>query len=73
MTDKEQKEKMKQNQQDLVDSEIWNLIVNLYPDRDDIKYDGNIIHQVRAVLMQYYVEELKVCKEDDFYPYITEK
>jgi len=65
-------EKMKLNQQDLVDSEIWNLIVNLYPARDDINYDGNIIHQVRAVLMQYYVNELKLCTEEDFYPYITE-
>ena len=65
-------EKMKHNQQDLVDSEIWNLIVNLYPARDDIKYDGNIVNQIRSVLMQYYVEELKVCTEEDFYPYITE-
>ena len=72
MTDKEQKEKMKLNQQDLVDSEIWNLIVNLYPARDDIKYDGNIVNQVRSVLINYYVNVLKVCTEEDFYPYITE-
>jgi len=65
-------EQMKINQQDLVDNEIWNLIVNLYPARDDIKYDGNIVNQIRSVLMQYYVNVLKVCTEEDFYPYITE-
>jgi len=65
-------EQMKINQHDLVDSEIWDLIVNLYPARDDIKYNGNIVNKVRSVLSEYYVKELKVCTEDEFYPYIKE-
>jgi len=65
-------EQMKLNQQDLVDNFIWDLIVNLYPAHDDIKFDGNIINQIRSVLSDYYVNKLKVCTEDEFYPYITE-
>jgi len=65
-------EQMKLNQQDLVDNFIWDLIVNLYPVHDDIKFDGNIINQIRSVLSDYYVNKLKVCTEDEFYPYITE-
>ena len=65
-------EQMKINQHDLVDSEIWDLIVNLYPERDDIKYNGNIVNKVRSVLSEYYVKELKVCTEEEFYPYILE-
>jgi len=64
-------ERMKINQHDFVDNEIWDLIVNLYPARDDIKYDGNIVNQVRSVLLNYYVNQLKVCTEEEFYPYIT--
>ena len=64
-------ERMKINQHDFVDNEIWDLIVNLYPARDDIKYDGNIVNQVRSVLLNYYVNKLKVCTEEEFYPYIT--
>jgi len=66
-------EQMKINQHDFVDSEIWDLIVNLYPERDDIKYDGNIVNQVRTILSNYYVNVLKVCTEEEFYPYINEK
>jgi len=66
-------EQMQINQHDFVDSEIWDLIVNLYPERDDIKYNGNIVNKVRSVLSEYYVKELKVCTEEEFYPYIKEK
>jgi len=74
MTDKEQEEKMKLNQQDLVDSEIWDLIINLHPNLTDfdLQYDGNIVNKIRVVLLNYYVNDLKVCTEEDFYPYITE-
>ena len=65
-------ERMKINQHDFVDSEIWDLIVNLYPARDDIKYNGNIVNQVRTVLSKFYTDELKVCTEEEFYPYIKE-
>ena len=65
-------EQMKINQHDFVDNEIWDLIVNLYPARDNIKYNGNIVNKVRSVLSEYYIKELKVCTEEEFYPYITE-
>jgi len=65
-------EQMKINQHKFVDSEIWDLIVNLYPERNDIKYNEKIVNQVRAVLLNYYVDVLKVCTEEEFYPYITE-
>ena len=63
---------MKINQHNFVNDEIWDLIVNLYPARDDIKFDVNIVNQIRIVLTKYYVEELKICTEEDFYPYIKE-
>jgi len=65
-------EQMKINQHNFVNDEIWDLIVNLYPARDDIKFDVNIVNQIRIVLTKYYVEELKICTEEDFYPYIKE-
>jgi hypothetical protein len=61
-------EQMKINQHKFVDSEIWDLIVNLYPERNDIKYNEKIVNQVRAVLLNYYVDVLKVCTEEEFYP-----
>jgi hypothetical protein len=64
-------EQMKINQHNFVNDEIWDLIVNLYPARDDINFDVNIVNQIRIVLTKYYVEELKICTEDDFYPDIS--
>jgi hypothetical protein len=67
-------EQMKINQHDFVDSEIWDLIRNLHPNLTDfdLQYDGNIVNQVRTVLSNFYVNVLKVCTEEDFYPYIND-
>ena len=64
-------EQMKVNQRNLVIDEIWDLVVNLYPARDDIKYDENIIVRIKDVLLNYYVNELKICTTDDFFPDIS--
>ena len=64
-------EQMKVNQRNFVNDEIWDLVVNLYPARDDIKYDENIIVRIKDVLLNYYVNELKICTIDDFFPDIS--
>jgi len=64
-------EQMKINQRNFVIDEIWDLIVNLYPARDVIKYDEKIIVRIKDVLLNYYINELKVCTIDDFYPDIS--
>ena len=64
-------EQMKINQHNFVNDEIWDLIVNLYPARDDIKFDKNIVIKIKDVLLKYYVNELKICTIDDFYPDIS--
>jgi len=64
-------EQMKVNQRNFVNDEIWDLVVNLYPARDDIKYDENIIVRIKDVLLNYYINELKICTIDDFFPDIS--
>jgi len=64
-------EQMKVNQRNFVNDEIWDLVVNLYPARDDIKYDENIIVRIKDILLNYYVNELKICTIDDFFPDIS--
>ena len=53
---------------DLVDNTIFDMIVNLNPSTKELKWDIKPISEIREVLVSYFVEELKLCSENDFYP-----
>jgi len=65
-------EREKLNQQDLVDNAINEMIEILTPSEKKLPYNGNVINDIRCVLIQYFVEELHLCTEEDFYPYMDE-
>ena len=53
---------------DNVDNTIHEMIVELNPSTKKLDWDIKPISEVREVLIQYLVEELKLCTEDEFYP-----
>ena len=53
---------------DIVDNTIHNMIVELNPSTTKIKWNITPISKIRNVLVNYFVEELKLCTEDYFYP-----
>ena len=61
-------ERAKIEQWDFVDNTIYDMIVNLNPSTKEIQWDIKPIIEIREVLISYFVEELKLCTEDDFYP-----
>ena len=61
-------ERAKIEQWDFVDNTIYDMIVNLNPSTKEIQWDIKPISEIREVLISYFVEELKLCTEDDFYP-----
>ena len=61
-------EREKIQRQDFVDNTIYDMIVELNPSAKEIKWDIKAISEIRDVLINYFVEELKLCTEDDFYP-----
>lgn len=61
-------EKQKLDQQDFVDNSIFELINKLNPSENVIKWDIHLISEIRQVLVDMFVTELKLCTEDEFYP-----
>jgi len=61
-------ERAKIERWDFVDNTIYDMIVELNPSKKELQWDIKPISEVREVLIQYLVEELKLCTEDDFYP-----
>ena len=53
---------------DFVDNAIFGLIEALNPTDKEIKWDIAPISEIRDVLTNLYVNELKLCTEDEFYP-----
>ena len=53
---------------DFVDGTIYEMIVELSPSTKELRWDIKPISEIRDVLINYFVEELKLCTEDDFYP-----
>jgi len=53
---------------DFVDNSIHELIKSLNPSKTEIEWNGTINAEIREVLVKYFVDELKVCTEDEFYP-----
>ena len=61
-------EKQKIQQQDFVDNAIFDLINTLNPTDKEIKWDISPISKIRDVIQNLFVDELKLCTEDEFYP-----
>jgi hypothetical protein len=61
-------EKRKIEQWDFVDNAIFDLIQTLNPSEKEIEWDIKPISEIREVLVNLFVNELKLCTEDDFYP-----
>lgn len=60
------------SRQDYVDGEILKLIQTLNPTDISIRWDIEMIGDVRDVIEDWIVAKLKLCTEKDFYPFIEE-
>ena len=61
-------EREKIHKWDFVDNTIFEMIENLNPSTKKLEWDIKPISEIREVLVSYFVEELKLCTENDFYP-----
>lgn len=58
--------------QDFVDNSIFQLIQSLNPSSKEIEWNIEMIGDVRDVIEQWLVEELKLTSEMEFYPFVEE-
>ncbi len=58
--------------QDSVDNTIYQLIQELNPTVDEIRWDIEMIGDVRDVIEDWIVERLKITDKQNFYPYLEE-
>jgi hypothetical protein len=61
-------EKQKIMQQDFVDNVINDMIVSLNPTEKKLKWNIKLISDIRSILAKYFVEELRLCTDEEFYP-----
>lgn len=57
--------------QDYVDNVIYEMLIDLIPNKKSINWDIDAIGRVRDVVSQVFAEK-KLCNEQEFYPYIEE-
>jgi hypothetical protein len=60
------------DRQDFVDNAIFQLVQTVNPTDKKIKWDIEMIGEVRDVIRQWIVERMKIADEQTFYPYIEE-
>jgi len=65
-------ERQKLDQQDFIDNSIMKLINEINPSSIEIKYDGHIVSKVRETLIEVFTEDLHLCTDEEFYPYIED-
>ncbi|MBU4319983.1 MAG: hypothetical protein L6246_02370 [Thermodesulfovibrionales bacterium] len=58
--------------QDSVDNAIYQLVREINPTADEIRWDIEMIGEVRDVIEDWLVERLKITDEQNFYPYLEE-
>ena len=58
----------KYEQWDFVDNTIHEMIIKLNPSTQTLDWDIKPISEIREVLIQYFVKDLQICTEDEFYP-----
>jgi len=62
-------ERTKIAQWDFVDNSIHELLEELNPSANkELEWNGTINAEIREVILKYFVDELKICTEDEFYP-----
>jgi len=61
-------ERAKIERQDFVDNTIFDMLEELNPSHHELEWDIKPISEVREVIIQHFVNELKICTEDEFYP-----
>ena len=66
-------EREKTNKQDFVDNSIFELFTLLNPSKTELTWDIHPISEVREIIVKYFSEELKLCSEDEFYPYSNDE
>ena len=60
-------ERRKIERWDIVDNAIYSLIIDLNPSPKEIEWDIKPISEIREILTNLYVQELKLCTEKQFY------
>jgi len=66
-------EKQKQERCDLVDNAIYQLMKDLNPTKKKFYFQVQAISEIRMAIQSYFVEELKFCTDEEFYPYTDEE
>jgi len=62
-------ERTKIAQWDFVNNSIHELLEELNPSANKkLEWNGTINAEIREVILKYFVDELKICTEDEFYP-----
>jgi hypothetical protein len=62
-------EKQKIKQQDFVDNVINDMIVALNPTENKLQWNITVISEIRSILTRYFVEDLRLCTDEEFYLY----
>jgi hypothetical protein len=58
-------------QQDFVDSAIFDLLETINPTEKKLDWNIEIVGAIRDMVAIYF-EDNRICKEQEFYPYIEE-
>jgi DNA-directed RNA polymerase subunit RPC12/RpoP len=61
-------ERAKFERQDFVDNTIHEMLKTLNPSKVELKWDIHPISEIRDAIVAYFVDELKICTPDEFYP-----
>ena len=56
--------------QDFVDNSIFRIINAVNPSQKEIEWDIEIIGEIRDKINFWLTKQLKVCSEQEFYPFI---
>ncbi len=59
--------------QDWVDNAIFQLMQDINPSDTEIDWNIELIGTIRDSIQQIFVGDLKICNEQDFYPFIPFK
>jgi hypothetical protein len=54
--------------QDFVDNQIYDLVKRLNPSRSEIKWDIEMIGDIRDTIQHWLVDQYKIVHELEFYP-----
>ena len=61
-------EQQKIERWDIVDNTIHKMIAELNPSSQTINWNIKPISEIREIIVDYFVNDLKLCTEDEFYP-----